>query len=194
MQLNVNHRNGDLKLYEFGNCYFFNESADASKNPLDRYSEGYRLALTVTGAAVTPSWNVRPEQSSFFTLRSYAERILKRLGIDIYSLRSTEIQNDIFADALSVEINGKPLLQMGAVTSKIRSMFDLKQEVYYLELDFDRLVKATKKHTVDAEELPKFPEVKRDLSLLVPEDVTFARLREIAFAQNRGGRKKENSA
>ena len=139
VQLNVNHRNGDLKLYEFGNCYFFNESADASKNPLDRYSEGYRLALTVTGAAVTPSWNVRPEQSSFFTLRSYAERILKRLGIDIYSLRSTEIQNDIFADALSVEINGKPLLQMGAVTSKIRSMFDLKQEVYYLELDFDRL-------------------------------------------------------
>lgn len=182
VQLNVNHRNGDLKLYEFGNCYFFNESADASKNPLDRYSEGYRLALTVTGAAVTPSWNVRPEQSSFFTLRSYAERILKRLGIDIYSLRSTEIQNDIFADALSIEINGKPLLQMGAVTSKIRSMFDLKQEVYYLELDFDRLVKATKKHTVAAEELSKFPEVKRDLSLLVPEDVTFARLREIAFA------------
>ena len=71
---------------------------------------------------------------------------------------------------------------MGVVTSKIRAKFDLKQEVYFLEMDFDRLLKAAKKHRIAAEELSKFPEVKRDLALLVDKDVTFEKLRSIAFA------------
>ena len=71
---------------------------------------------------------------------------------------------------------------MGAVASKIRSKFDLKQEVYFLEMDFDRLLKVAKKHRIAAEELSKFPEVKRDLALLVDKEVTFEKLRSIALS------------
>ncbi len=182
VQLNVNRRNGDLKLYEFGNCYRCDMAARNGDNPLSAYSEDYRLAVAVTGAAASQSWNTRAGQSDFFTLRAVAEKILRRFGIDIYSLRSERISNDLFADALSVQLGGKEFLRMGVVASKIRSMFDLKQEVYFLEMDFDRLVKISKKHSIAAEELSRFPEVKRDLSLLVDDDVTFAKLRAIAFA------------
>ena len=92
------------------------------------------------------------------------------------------MQNDLFAEALSVQMNGKELLSMGVVASKIRAKFDLKQEVYFLEMDFDRLLKASKKHRIAAEELSKFPEVKRDLALLVDKEVTFEKLRSIALS------------
>lgn len=182
VQLNVNHRNGDLKLYEFGNCYYYNAEAKNEDNSLAPYSENYRLAITVTGASAAQSWNVRAEKSDFYTLRAVAEKVLRRFGLDIYSLKSEKVQNDLFAEALSVQINGKELLRMGVVASKIRAKFDLKQEVYFLEMDFDRLLKAAKKHRIAAEELSKFPEVKRDLALLVDKDVTFEKLRSIAFA------------
>ena len=180
--LNVNHRNADLKLFELGNCYFYNAEAKDEEKPLSAYTEKYRIALAVTGAEATASWNVKAEPSSFYTLRHAVEKLLRRFGLDIYSLKSEKVQNDLFAEALSVQMNGKELLSMGVVASKIRAKFDLKQEVYFLEMDFDRLLKASKKHRIAAEELSKFPEVKRDLALLVNKDVTFSQLRSIAFA------------
>lgn len=182
VQLNVNHRNGDLKLYEFGNCYYYNAEAKNEDNSLAPYSENYRLAIAVTGAAAAQSWNVRAEKSDFYTLRAVVEKLLRRFGLDIYSLKSEKVQTDLFAEALSVQLNGKELLRMGVVASKIRSKFDLKQEVYFLEMDFDRLLKASKKHRIAAEELSKFPEVKRDLALLVDKDITFEKLRSIALS------------
>lgn len=74
---------------------------------------------------------------------------------------------------------------MGVVAPRIRRAFDLKQEVYYLEMNFDALVKSTRKHRIAFEELSKFPEVKRDLALLVDRQVTFAQLRAIALATER---------
>ena len=84
-----------------------------------------------------------------------------------------------------MELNGRELLQIGSVAPKIRRAVDVKQEVYFLEMNFDLLAKSTKKHRITAEELSKFPEVKRDLALLVDRKVTFAELRDAAFAAER---------
>ena len=113
------------------------------------------------------SWNARPQAASFFTLRAVAEKLLRRFGIDIYALRTETLQNDLFGEALSMSLGGKELLQIGTVSAKIRRRLDVKQDVYYLEMNFDALVKSTRKHKIAAEELSKFPEVKRDLALLI---------------------------
>ena len=185
VQLNVNRKNGDLKLYEFGNCYFYDEEKRSEENALAPYSESYRLAVAVTGLAEHPSWNVKPGQASFFTLRAVAELLLRRFGIDIYALKAETLRSDLFSEALSLSLNGKELLQIGSVSAKVRRMTDVKQSVYYMELNFDQLVKATKKHRIAAEELSKYPEVKRDLALLVDKSVTFSALRDVAFATER---------
>ena len=176
VQLNANRRNGNLRLYEFGNCYFYDEAARDAEKPLSAYSEQYRLAIAVTGAAVPQSWNAKPQASSFFTLRAVAEKLLRRFGL--------EVSPDVPIGRLSAG-NGRELLQMGVVAPRIRRAFDLKQEVYYLEMNFDALVKSTRKHRIAFEELSKFPEVKRDLALLVDRQVTFAQLRAIALATER---------
>ena len=185
VQLNANRRNGDLKLYEFGNCYFYDEAKRADETPLAAYSEEYRLAIAVTGIAVPASWNVQPQAASFFTLRAVAEKLLRRFGIDIYALKTETLQSDLFGEALTMALNGRELLQIGTVSRNIRRKLDVKQDVFYLEMNFEALVKSTKKHRIVAEELSKFPEVKRDLALLVDKQVTFSALRDVAFATER---------
>ncbi|MEG1699857.1 MAG: phenylalanine--tRNA ligase subunit beta [Alistipes sp.] len=185
VELNAKRKNGDLKLYEFGNCYFYDEAKRSTENALAAYSEEYRLAIAVTGIAVRPSWNEKPQQTSFFTLRAMAEKLLQRFGIDIYTLKAETLKSDLFGEALSLSLNGKELLQIGSIHSKIRRQMDVKQDVYFLELNFDALAKSTKKLKITAEELSKFPEVKRDLALLVDSQVTFSALREVAFATER---------
>ena len=183
--LNANRRNGDLCLYEFGNCYFYDESKRTEENRLAAYSEEYRLAVAVTGVSTPQSWNAKPEKASFFTLRAVAEKLLRRFGIDIYALKTEPLESDLFSEGLSLSLNGKELLQIGSVAAKIRRTTDVKQEVYYLEMNFEALAKSTKKLKIVAEELSKFPEVKRDLALLVDKQVTFAALRDAAFAAER---------
>jgi len=183
--LNANHKNGDLKLYEFGNCYFYDAAKRTGENPLAAYSEEYRLAIAVSGVAVPQSWNAKPEKASFFTLRAVAEKLLRRFGIDIYALGCESLSCDLFGEALAFSLGNRELLRIGTVAGRIRRMLDVKQDVFFLEMNFDALVKSTKKHKIVAEELSKFPEVRRDLALLVDRQVTFSALRDVAFAAER---------
>ncbi|MCH5334627.1 MAG: phenylalanine--tRNA ligase subunit beta [Alistipes sp.] len=185
VSLNANRRNGDLKIYEFGNCYHYDAAAAVEENPLAAYSESNRLAIAVTGVATRPSWNAKAESASFFTLRGAVEKLLRRFGIDIYTLKAEPLQNDMFGDGLTLLLNGRELVRMGVVSTAARRKTDVKQEVYFAEIDFDRLLKSTRKHTISVKELSKYPEVRRDLALLVDRDVTFAQLRECAYAAER---------
>lgn len=180
--LNINHRNADLRLFEMGNCYHFHPEVEATENPLARYSESYRIGITVTGQDATPSWNVKASKSSFYTLRSTVEKLLRRFGIDIYTLRSESSQSDLYSDAIAYTQGPRTVVEMGIVEPKILEKFDIKQAVYYAEIDFDLIVRSAKKQRIAVEELSRFPEVKRDLALLVDKGVTFSELRNIAFA------------
>ena len=181
VELNVNRRNANLKMYEVGNCYAYAEEKASEENVLAKYEESYRIGITVTGLATQLAWNTKAEASSFFTLRAAVERLLKRFGIDIYALQSESIDDDLYADAIVFKQGPKELLRMGVVSPIVRKKFDNKQEVYFAEIDFDQLIKMTKKSKVQFKELSKFPEVKRDLALLVDKSVSFSTLRSIAF-------------
>ncbi len=185
VELNVNRRNGDLKIYEFGNCYTYNSAAASDENILAPYKENYRLAIAVTGASTSSSWNSKSEQSSFYTLRGMVEKVLRRFSIEIYSLKSEALTGDLLPEGLSLQLNGKELVKIGVVSSLLRKTFDIKQDIYYAEIDFDALVKSTRKHKITVSELSKYPEVKRDLALLVDKSVTFAALRSTALGADK---------
>ena len=185
IELNINHRNADLKLFELGNCYFYNAEAKDEEKPLSAYTEKYRIALAVTGAEAAASWNVKAEPSSFYTLRCAVEKLLRRFGIDIYSLKNEPLESDLYADAIALMQGNRVMVEMGAVAPALLRKMGIKQSVYFAEIDFELITRAAKKHTIAVEELSKFPEVKRDLALLVDKDVTFAQLRQIAFASEK---------
>ena len=182
VELNVNRRNANLRMYECGNCYTYNTEKADDENTLAKYEETYRLGIAITGLASQLSWNSKAEGASFFTLRGIVERLLKRFGIDIYALQSEALQSELYADAVILRQGPKEVLRMGVVAPSLRKKFDIKQDVFFAEIDFDQLIKMTKKAKIQFKELSKFPEVKRDLALLVDKSVTFAQLRGIAFA------------
>ncbi len=185
--LNANRKNGNLKLFELGNCYFYDESKKEgqAENSLAPYSEIYRLGITVTGMDKQTLWNSKAEASTYFTLKAAVERLLGGFGIDLNSLRTEECTSDLFDQAIGYQLNGKSFIQMGVVSGKLTAACDVRSEVFFAEIDFDALIKSTKKNKIEAEELSKFPEVKRDLALVVDKNISFEKLRSIALSTER---------
>ena len=116
VELNVNRRNANLRMFEVGNCYAYAEEKASEDNTLAKYEENYRIGITVTGLHTQLAWNTKAEQSSFFTLRGMVERLLKRFGIDIYALQSESLDSDLYADAIVYKQGPKEVLRMGVVS------------------------------------------------------------------------------
>lgn len=179
VQLNTNRKNGDLKLFEFGNCYYFNP-AKAEEGGLKPYSQQQHLAITITGLDRQTAWNVKGQQSDFFTLKSFAEKLFDRFGVNINEGVMDSLQSDLYSEAVSYTMRGNKIMEMGIVSKKIRSMFDIKAPVYFLELNVEKFQKIVRTVKTQATELSKFQAVKRDLALLVDKEITFSKLRELA--------------
>jgi phenylalanyl-tRNA synthetase beta chain len=181
---NTNRKNHDLKLYEFGNCYF--TEALHKGQALEGITEQQHLALFITGDHAASNWNTPEHPSTFFSLKAYSENIFKRLGIPVSSLSITEIQTDIFAEGLSYTAGKTLLAEIGTVQPGLLKLFDIKAPVYYADFRWDAVLRTFSKTEIRYKELPRFPEVRRDLSLILDKKVRFAEICEIA---NRAERK-----
>lgn len=183
---NANRKNADLKFFEFGNCYYFNEEKKNPEKVLAAYNEDYHLGLWVSGKNVANSWAHADEQSSVYELKAYVENVFLRLGIDMRNLVVGNLTDDLFSAALSVNTKGgKRLAVFGVITKKQLKAFDIDNEVYYADLNWNELMKAIKSVKVSYKEICKFPAVKRDLALLLDKQVQFAEIEKIAFESER---------
>jgi phenylalanyl-tRNA synthetase beta chain len=180
---NENRKNQDLKLYEFGNCYFINRE-NTEENTLNKYYEENHLALFITGNKNKANWNASTEKSDFYGLKTYTEQILKRLGYSIDTFKVEEISNDIFDYGLSYQLANKTMVQFGLVSGKLRKSFGLDKEVYYADFNWDVLMNKLP-GLMQFKAISKFPEVSRDLALLVDKSVKFSQIKELAFKSER---------
>ena len=192
IQRNANRKNADLKFYEFGNCYHYNAQKIADRqakdphwtyDPLYAYSEEPHLALWLTGNKTAQSWVQKEEKVSFYTLHAYVNNVLRRLGINIANCTMEALESELCSDGMIIKApNGKPIGFMGIVNSKLLKAFDIDNPVYYADLDWNMLLKLNKQYKPVINDLPKFPEVKRDFALLVDKSVKFADLAKAALA------------
>ena len=186
---NANRKNADLKFYEFGNCYHYNGELKIKNyeliqnDPLKAYSEEPHLALWITGNKAAQTWVRKEEKTTFYQLRAYVNNILVRLGVDLSKTTVERLENELFSDGLVLKAaNGKALGFIGIVARKQLKAFDIEQEVFYADLDWNQLLKQNKQYKAVINDLPKYPEVKRDFALLVDKTVEFADLARAAFA------------
>ena len=179
---NANRKNADLKFFEYGNCYHFDAEKRNSEKVLSPYTEEFHLGLWVTGKKVSNSWAHADENSSVYELKAYVENVMKRLGLNLRNLVIGNLNNDLFATALTVNTKGgKRLAEFGVVTKKLLKAFDIDNEVYYADLNWKELMKAVRSVKVSYAEISKFPAVKRDLALLVDQKIQFAQIEKIAY-------------
>jgi phenylalanyl-tRNA synthetase beta chain len=177
---NINRQNLDLKLYEFGHCYFYHKSGE-SHPKVANYLEKASLDLFISGNTGRQSWNCKTSPSNFFNLKSSVEMILSRLGVKPESLSSGESDKKYFAESSTYLFDNKIIAETGRISKNYLSKFDIGQDVYWGHIEWDILLKLIKTHSISFHELPKYPSVKRDLALLLDRSIKFSQIRDIAF-------------
>lgn len=177
---NINRQNPDLKLYEFGNCYFYRKT----NNPIpatDDYTEKKSLDIFISGNTGPQRWNYKTTPTGFFNIKSTLEMILSRLSITPGDLPTGESNKKYFSESATYTFNNKLIAEAGRISKEYLAKFDIGQEVYYAHIEWDYLLKLISNHSVHYTGLPKYPWVRRDLALLLDKGVKFRQIRDIAF-------------
>ena len=171
---NQNRKTTNLKFFEFGKTYRSLENG---------YEEKHRLSIQTTGALQTAAWNEKERRSSFYQLKAVVETLLKKAGVKEFSVDET--RNIEFAYGLDYKVKGKVLVSAGEVAMASLKKLDIENTVFYADIDFDLLLKQFAGNVIVFKDIPKYPAVKRDLSLLLDEQVTFNQLKQIAQKSDR---------
>nr|WP_121269151.1 phenylalanine--tRNA ligase subunit beta [Pedobacter schmidteae] len=167
---NQNRKTADIKFYEFGKTYHLIN---------DKYVERPRLLVLLSGNNQTEQWNQKPAPVSFYHLKAAVDAIIGRLGIHTY--QSDELKDENFAFGLKYFRGDKVIVSFGAATVADRKKADVDREVYYADFDWALLLDLVRKNKIINKEVPKYPAVRRDLSMLVDTAVTFDVLKTIVF-------------
>ncbi|WP_026475140.1 phenylalanine--tRNA ligase subunit beta [Alkaliflexus imshenetskii] len=175
---NRNRQNPNLKLFEMGNCYHLKEGADQSLQK--SYKEQHRLALFITGNRYPENWNTPAQKVSFADLKSHCENILIRLGISSDAWQTKGISPDLLSEGLTYNHGNTHIFTIGIVKQKLLKQFDIDEPVFFAETNLDALIKISARQTIKFKELSRFPEVRRDLALLIDQSVQFADIEAVA--------------
>ena len=165
---NVNRRQQDLKLFEFGKTYHqYNER-----------EEHKHLSLFITGNKTSESWNQTTSKSDFFYFKGIINALLDRLGI--INAKASPFKNDVFSEGLQLGFGKIKLVEFGVVKKRILKQFNIDQEVLYADVNWDNILKVISAKSVKVVDIPKYPEVRRDFALLLDDAITFEAIYNLA--------------
>ncbi|MGZ8516364.1 MAG: phenylalanine--tRNA ligase subunit beta-related protein, partial [Chitinophagaceae bacterium] len=160
---NLNRKNNDLCFFEFGKTYTSTGSA--------QYKEPEHLCLYITGKTVEEGWKIKPIASDFYLLKGIVTKILQSLGISIDSFESLPAAK--FENCLEGKIKGEAVLQIAVVDKEILNQFDIKQPVFFADLNWDTLSKLAARSKPAFNQVPKYPAVQRDLAMIVSSQLPY---------------------
>ena len=163
---NINRKSADLKLFEIGKTY-----AKAGEG----YAEEKKLAILQTGRQSAETWLTPAVYSDFYQLKGVVEQLLSGLTIDV---QEEYFSDDVFADGLSFKADGRMIGKIGMFREETLRKSDVAQNCYYAELNFLPLHKYTPAKNFTFNDLPKFNKIRRDLALLVDQDVSYQAIKQ----------------
>jgi phenylalanyl-tRNA synthetase beta chain len=167
---NVNRKQKDLKLYEFGKIYWKENGS---------YKEEERLALYITGNRETENWQHKTQAVSYYDLAQQVNHILLKSGLN--NVRQENIQDQLFDYGAKLIRENEEIGKIGKVKGSLLKEFSVKQEIFYAELSVSLLFQAANPKLV-IQEVPKFPEVRRDLSLVIDKQISFDEIRNLIYS------------
>jgi phenylalanyl-tRNA synthetase beta chain len=168
LSYNINRRNSDLKFFEFGKTYHKFESG---------YEEHKHLTMFITGNRNQESWTNAQKPSDFFLFKGYVNAVLERLGIN--KTQNLPMTSDVFSEGIAIGLGTDILVEYGVVKKSILKHFDIKQEVLFADFNWAFILKLLS-NKIKYTEIPKYPEVRRDLSLLLDDSVSFDGIYKLA--------------
>lgn len=179
---NSNRQQDHLALFEWGKTY--HKVSEESKQ--ESYEEKKYLGLWMAEKEVYPHWKSSGKTADYYTLKGQLESLMNRIGITLDTPSYVE-EKGMYSDGLEWKINGTTLAQVGTLDPALCKHFDLKLEVYYAQINWDLCLELlASREQIQYKAVSKFPAVRRDLALLVDQQVTFADIKGQALkAENK---------
>lgn len=169
VRYNQNRQHTDLMFFEFGNIY---------KRTNSGYQEKEQLSLLVTGRRYSESWNTSAADSDIFYLKSIILNILELNKID--SFDEIPFISESIDSGLKINLKNTEIARLGSASKKLLKQFDISQEVWWAIIDWNNLLNASAGARISFKEITRFPEVRRDLSMMLDKKIRFAQIRGIA--------------
>jgi phenylalanyl-tRNA synthetase beta chain len=180
IEYNINHKNYNTLFYDFGKVYFRNKTSQ--QEVTEKFSEHRKLAVYLSGSMNDGSWHLKEQETDFYYLKAIIERIVKRCGLPIKKLNYQQLDDfSVFSEGMKISINGKDLGYFGELSETMLKVFDIKESVFFAELDWDMMLQYAGTLAVQFKEVNRFPEVVRDLALLIDNRITFKEIEETAY-------------
>ena len=177
---NINRKLPDLKLYEFGNCYYLNP-AENQEELLKKFDEQLHMGLYLSGKVQAGNWVKKPVEASFQEMKTWVETVLLKLGIDPLDLESSGTDNPNLGEGQAYLLKDRQVVEFGTIAAPVLNLFDIKQAVFAAEFNWDVVLDLVSGHRIRFKPLPRFQVVTRDFSLMLDRKVTFESLRTLAF-------------
>lgn len=171
---NLNHKNNDLNLFEFGKTYTINTKG--------KFEEPEHLCLFLTGAKEPQSWKSKALTNDFYTLKGTVEKIFSLLGIS--EINYDELNDDQFNHGLLARTGQQVLGRFGAIDKKVQNRFEVKQQVYYADLDWDTVLKMALEHNPSFTTISKFPAVQRDIAMVASKELKYQAVKDVVKKLN----------
>ncbi|MBS3771378.1 MAG: phenylalanine--tRNA ligase subunit beta [Bacteroidales bacterium] len=181
---NINHQRPDLKVFEIGNCYS-RESTNESDDALKGFHEESHLGLFISGQFTGESWIQKQKPADFFHMKGYVENILDKLGFHMRQFKMEELETDIFDQGLRYKLKKHTVAEVGMVHQNILNKLDIEIPVYFGDIYWGKAMELAENNRVEYKEIPKYPHVRRDLALLLNEDIRFKQIEDLAYKTER---------
>jgi phenylalanyl-tRNA synthetase beta chain len=172
IQYNRNRRHSDLRLFEFGKSYQLSGTG---------YEERRHLVLFLTGNRTDESWNSDAEPVDFFLMKAFVERLLLQCGIPSEKLSGNPDRHEALSSCYSLMLGQKRIAYFGPVRKSLLRKFDIQSDALFADVDWDLVIRSVRKKNLTVSEIPRFPQVRRDLSMVIGKEVEFAKIEQLAF-------------
>jgi len=166
LKYNINRKKNNLKLFEVGKEYH--------KSDDGKYVEIEKLALFICGFKNDNHWNTLEKKSDYFFLKGIIKSITNRLGFS--NVKSKPITSDNISDGETIFYNKSEILSFGLISRDVCEYFDINEKVLYAEIDVKTVLDKYSIKPVQFKSISKFPEVTRDLSILIDDDLNFDKI------------------
>ena len=163
---NINRKNADLKLYEFGKIY--------SSTAVGNYKEEHHLAFYITGNTSSTTWHQRDKKADFYYVKGICEQLLSACGLK--NINFTILDEVDFELGINISVNKKIIGKLGTVSQKLLKQFGIKEPVFYADINWDEIIILQHKNNLTYQEISKFPAVQRDLAIIVDKQITYSQI------------------
>lgn len=170
---NRNRGIGDIRFFEFGKVYQLKGK--------DEYSEGMNLCIWLCGNHISETWREPQRKAVYFDIREHIDHIFSRMGILGTDLKIRSFEGTDLSFGQEFELEGRFLGRIGKVSEKLTSKFEVSEDVFIAELNWENLLNTVRNKRTNYIPMPKYPSIRRDLALLIEEHIEYATIEGIAW-------------